>query len=149
MEEVRVNVVRRNEQAPRFLEYSIRRLRVQSPALFALIDIETQTGAQADSANDGVVGWPIFMRHDADARRILIDQDMIRTLVGAGCEKMRRRLVVTEGNGQQARHNGLVEPRRKGFVEKSVTDKIRRPGLESAVRELFPSRFGRGGDLGG
>lgn len=82
------------------------------------------------------------MRHDTDARRIFIDEDVVRTLVGAVGEEALRGFRRTRKRGN-ARDHGMFEPGRQRGLDELVVDEIGRPGLKTTVRQLFPARLGR------
>jgi hypothetical protein len=60
------------------------------------------------------------MRHDANTRRIFVNEDMVRALMGALGEDVFHRVavvVVGEREGQQPRYYGCFEPGRQRCVE--------------------------------
>lgn len=91
------------------------------------------------------------MRHDADAGRILVDEDVVRPAVRAAAKDVRRAVdaVVTrrDGNRLHAGYDRRLEPRGQLGVEERVADEVGRPRLQPAVSELLPSWLGGRGDL--
>ncbi len=53
-----------------------------------LIYVEHNGRSQTDGRHDGPVSCAVFVRHDALARLILIDQDMVRASMRTGGEDM-------------------------------------------------------------
>lgn len=86
------------------------------------------------------------MRHDADTRRIFVDEHVIGTSMRTLGEDVTR----LRGRGldrEQAGDNGGLEPVRERRVEQPILDEIGRPRLESPVGELLPPRLGSSSDL--
>lgn len=136
-----VDVVGRDKETARLLDDSVGWLWVQHTILFGFVNVETQTGTQADSADDWVVCRTVLVRHNPLARRIFIDEDMIRTLVRASGEEVRGEVMGRHRDGKESLDHGLVQPGGQRSIQKSVLDKIGWPSLESSVRELLPSWF--------
>lgn len=60
------------------------------------------------------------MRHNANAGRIFVDEDVVRALMGAIGEYVSHSIavvVVGEREGQQPRHHGRLEPWRQRCVQ--------------------------------
>ena len=89
------------------------------------------------------------MRHDAHAGRVLVDQDMVGPFVRAIREEVRRIVAATIGDfeREESGDDGFHEPLRECFVEERVLDEVGRPGLETTVGQLLPSRLRRIRDL--
>lgn len=94
----------------------------------------------------GRVRVTCLVGHDADSRRILVDEDMIRPAVRAGTEDVGG---VTGRNGHrlEAWHDGRFEPLREHGVEELVTHEVGRPRLQTPMCEMLPPRFRSRGDL--
>lgn len=90
------------------------------------------------------------MCHDAYARRILVDEDVVRSSMRALSKdvfwfevgaRLGAAVGFDGGEGQDSGHYWILEPLRKRRVEQSVLDKVGRPGLQSTMGELFPPRL--------
>lgn len=163
------------------------RLGLQRAVLVVLVNVQAEAGTQAHGADYGVVCRAVLscvslyltqpvasiipeaylVRHDAHAGRILVDEDMVRTVVRAireyvfvwvvfvcrGGVAVAVVLVVMfiaivaviavglHRNGEEPADDGIDEPRRQRGIDKLITNKIRRPCLQATVCEVFPSRF--------
>ena len=75
------------------------------------------------------------MWHDANAGRVLVDQDMVRSLVRAIREKVRRVVLIGVRNfeGEKSGDDGLHEPLWECFVEERVLDEFGWPDLETTM----------------
>lgn len=87
-----------------------------------------------------------LVRHDAHARRILVDKDMVRTAMGTRREDVGLEIGLGKprfgnGNGEKARDDRFLQPLWQGSINQSVLDQVRGPSLKPAVRELLPPRF--------
>jgi hypothetical protein len=69
------------------------------------------------------------VRHDADARGVLVDQDMVRLLVRTLGEDVRGVSLIMAANGYQTRHDRFDEPIRQRGIYQLVVDQVGGPGL--------------------
>lgn len=102
-----------DQQAPRFLEYSICGLRIHRLARrrFA-INVQHDWSAERDGRDNRVVSGAVFMRTDTLTGRVFIDEAVVRCLVrrvGKDVAAFARCGVCT-GNGEQPGNYGIVKP---------------------------------------
>lgn len=114
---VSVNIIGGYKKTPRLLQNLVRRLGVQGAIFLARIDVKTKTCSQADRADNWVISSTVLVWHNPYARGVLVDQYVIRTLMWARGEEMARVALAVEGNGQQTRDDGLLQPGGKKGIE--------------------------------
>lgn len=83
MEVVGVQFFRGDEQAPWFLQYSPGGDRIQCPVGLTLMDVETQARTKAHGTDNGMICTSVLVRHDAHARRVFVDENVVGPLVWA------------------------------------------------------------------
>jgi len=88
----------------------------------------------------------VFVRHDACVWRVFVDEHMVRPAVRAARKDVG--FPVRDGDRQDAPGDRFFQPvgQRSG-IEQRIFNKVRGPGLQSAMRKLSPSRFGCGLNL--
>ena len=72
------------------------------------------------------------MWHDALTWEVFVDENMIRSTVGAVREDVILGVGRGEWKGVDSRDNGIDQPFRQRRVKESVLCKIRRPSLEAS-----------------
>lgn len=105
--------------------------------IFLLVNVQHNRRPQTDRRHERIIRRSVLVRHDALARPVLVDEDVVRSAVGRVREAPQRVESRRDDGGHQPRGQRRGD-QLVGFGER------RRPCLETAVGELGPAGEGDG-----
>lgn len=76
-----VKIAFSDKKTPRFLQNPVGGFRVKSTIVLALVDVKTQTRAEADGADNRMIRRAVLVWHDANARGVFINENVVWTLM--------------------------------------------------------------------
>lgn len=128
----RVDLASRDEQTSGFLQYFPFWFLFNSSVVFCAINVKTERGPQTQSADDWMISCTIFMWHDTLTWEVFVDENVIRSTVGAVRKDVILGVRRREWKRVDSRDNRIDQPFRQRCVKESVLCKIRRPSLEAS-----------------